>query len=152
MVKENRFLKNHPPVEFDPTEILRSGRIPEKPVVEETKEDERKTEMPTAAVAETTVPVEPVTMKNEESLVEEEIIPSPSTSKAAPKKKAKSLKDDLLGGMVSNKPAGKTSAFYLDDEVIDALDKLVEQYKKKDKKANKSKIVNTILRGVLFDD
>ena len=156
--KTNRFEKNHPPVRFDPADLLRSGVIPAEadPVKEENEtnfpevpvvEDTTETPVP-APVVEEPVPATPV----EEAPVPAAPVVEKPAPKAAPKKKAPSLKENLLGSMEESKPIGKATAFYLDADVIEAIDKLVEQYRKKDKKTSKSKIVNTILRGVLFDE
>lgn len=155
--KENRFLKNHPPVTFDPTDLLRSGITPPTPA-----EEEEKTKLPEVPVVEESKEITPPLAPEEkepvpaEPVVEVPAKPAPAAekpaAKAAPKKKANSLKENLLGSMEESKPIGKATAFYLDADVIEAIDKLVEQYRKKDKKTSKSKIVNTILRGVLFDE
>ena len=52
---------------------------------------------------------------------------------------------DLLVGMMEKKPRGKGTAFYLDEEVIAALEKLAKQ-----SKSNKSKVLNTLLRNILL--
>lgn len=154
--KENRFIKNHPPVTFDPTDLLRSGIIPPTPA-----EEAEETKLPEVPVVEKSKEITPPPTPEEkkpvpaEPVVEAPAKPAPAAEKPAPKahkKKESSLKEDLLAGIPEAKPIGKSTAFYLDADIIEAIDHLVEQYKKKDKKANKSKIVNTILRGVLFDE
>jgi hypothetical protein len=55
------------------------------------------------------------------------------------------VKEDLLAGMLEKKPRGKSYGFYLDDEVVAALDKLARQ-----NKSNKSKVLNTLLRNMLL--
>ena len=57
------------------------------------------------------------------------------------------MKKNLLAGMIEKKPKGKGTAFYLDEEVIAALDKLAKQ-----NKSNKSKVLNTLLRNILLDN
>lgn len=52
---------------------------------------------------------------------------------------------DLLAGMMEKKPKGKSYGFYLDDEVVAALDKLARQ-----NKSSKSKVLNTLLRNMLL--
>ena len=52
---------------------------------------------------------------------------------------------DLFEGMEEQKPKAKSYGFYLDDEVVAALDKLAKQ-----KKISKSKVLNTILRNALI--
>lgn len=80
--------------------------------------------------------VKVVPEKTEEAKVEQPVVTAP-VEKEAPV--------DLFDGMVEQKPKGKTCAFYLDDEVNAALEKLAKQ-----KKISKSKVLNTILRNVLI--
>ena len=49
--------------------------------------------------------------------------------------------------MKEQKPRGKSYGFYLDDEVVTALEKLAKQ-----SKSNKSKVLNTLLRKVLIEN
>ena len=58
------------------------------------------------------------------------------------------IKKNLFAGMVDNKPKGKATTFYLDEEVIAALDKFTKQSKVK----SKSKVLNTLLRNILLED
>ena len=58
-----------------------------------------------------------------------------------------SIKDSLLAGMKEQKPRGKSYGFYLDDEVVAALEKLAKQ-----SKSNKSKVLNTLLRKILLEN
>lgn len=58
-----------------------------------------------------------------------------------------SIKDSLLAGMKEQKPRGKSYGFYLDDEVVAALEKLAKQ-----SKSNKSKVLNTLLRKILIEN
>ena len=53
---------------------------------------------------------------------------------------------DLLAGMIEQKPKAKSYGFYLDDEVVAALEKLAKQ-----NKSNKSKVLNTLLRNLLIN-
>ena len=57
------------------------------------------------------------------------------------------LKKNLLAGMIEQKPKGKSNSFYLDDEVVAALEKLAKQ-----NKSSKSKVLNTLLRNLLIDE
>jgi len=52
---------------------------------------------------------------------------------------------DPLAGLIEKKQRGKSYGFYLDDEVVAALEKLAKQ-----KKSNKSKVLNTLLRNILL--
>lgn len=54
---------------------------------------------------------------------------------------------NLLAGMEEQKPKAKSYGFYLDDEVVAALEKLAKQ-----KKSNKSKVLNTLLRNILIEN
>jgi hypothetical protein len=56
-------------------------------------------------------------------------------------------KKNLLAGMLEQKPKAKSYGFYLDDEVVAALEKLAKQ-----NKSNKSKVLNTLLRNILLDN
>ena len=58
------------------------------------------------------------------------------------------LKSDLLAGLMQDKakPKAKSYGFYLDDEVVDALEKLAKQ-----NKSSKSKVLNTLLRSILLE-
>ena len=55
------------------------------------------------------------------------------------------VKEDILAGIREMKPKSKSYAFYLDEEVVDALDQLAKQ-----NKSNKSKVLNTLLRNLLL--
>jgi hypothetical protein len=57
------------------------------------------------------------------------------------------IKKNLLAGMIEQKPKAKSNSFYLDDEVVAALEKLAKQ-----NKSNKSKVLNTLLRNILLDN
>lgn len=57
------------------------------------------------------------------------------------------VKKNLLSGMIEQKPKAKSYGFYLDDEVVAALEKLAKQ-----NKSNKSKVLNTLLRNLLLED
>lgn len=57
------------------------------------------------------------------------------------------IKKNLLAGMIEKKPRGKNVGFYLDEEVVVALEKLAKQTK-----SNKSKVLNTLLRNLLIDN
>jgi hypothetical protein len=92
----------------------------------------------------------------EESVVIPEVeVPAQETpvmkkpAEAAPATKPvaqKTEKKDPFAGMVEEKPRGKSYGFYLDEEVVDALEKLAKQ-----KKISKSKVLNTILRNILLE-
>jgi hypothetical protein len=58
------------------------------------------------------------------------------------------VKKNLLAGMLEQKPKAKSYGFYLDDEVVAALEKLTKQSKAK----SKSKVLNTLLRNILLDN
>lgn len=60
---------------------------------------------------------------------------------------SKPVADDLLAGMIEKKPAAKSYGFYLDSEVVDALDALAKQ-----NGSNKSKVLNTLLRNLLLKE
>lgn len=52
---------------------------------------------------------------------------------------------DPFAGLKEEKKRGKSYTFYLDDEVVAALEKLAKQ-----KKINKSKALNTLMRNILL--
>lgn len=52
---------------------------------------------------------------------------------------------DLLASMMEKKPKANGYGFYLDDEVVAALEKLARQ-----NKSSKSKVLNTLLRNMLL--
>ncbi len=54
--------------------------------------------------------------------------------------------DDLLAGLKPKKPVAKTYGFYLDDDVVAAIDKLAKQTH-----TSKSKVLNTLLRNALLN-
>ncbi len=56
-------------------------------------------------------------------------------------------KKNLLAGILEQKPKAKSYGFYLDDEVVAALEKLAKQ-----NKSNKSKVLNTLLRNILLEN
>ena len=53
-----------------------------------------------------------------------------------------SVKEDFLGDIVGAKPKAKSYGFYLDDEVVAALEKLAKQ-----KKVSKSKVGNLLQKA-----
>ena len=55
--------------------------------------------------------------------------------------------NDLFAGLVNEKPKGKTTGFYLDEEVIAALEKIAKK-----NKTTKSKVLNTLLRNLLIEN
>ena len=56
--------------------------------------------------------------------------------------------NDILAGLAPEvKPKAKSYGFYLDDDVVKALDQLA-----KEKKSNRSKMLNTLLRKVLLGE
>lgn len=86
-------------------------------------------------------PQEEVTTPAVEEKQQETVTPQP----AEPAVVETPVKEDLLAGMLEKKPRGKSYGFYLDDEVVAALDKLARQ-----NKSNKSKVMNTLLRNMLL--
>ena len=58
------------------------------------------------------------------------------------------VKENLLAGLMQEKakPMAKSYGFYLDEEVVAALEKLAKQ-----NKSNKSKVLNTLLRSILLE-
>ena len=57
-------------------------------------------------------------------------------------------KNDILADLMpGEKPKAKSYGFYLDDDVVKALDRLA-----KDKRSNRSKMLNTLLRKVLLGE
>lgn len=58
------------------------------------------------------------------------------------------VKKNLLAGLVEEKPKAKAYTFYLDVEVVEALEKLA----KKSKAKSVSKLLNTLLRNILLDN
>lgn len=56
-----------------------------------------------------------------------------------------SAKEELLAGIIEKKPTAKSYGFYLDDDVVTALEKLAKQ-----NKTSKSKLLNTLLRNLLL--
>lgn len=56
--------------------------------------------------------------------------------------------NDLLAELTMDvKPKAKSYGFYLDDDVVKALDKLA-----KSKRSNRSKMLNTLLRKILLEE
>ena len=82
-------------------------------------------------------------VSRQETVVRQEVVEEKEPVKAevspAP------AKDDILAGIRETKPKSKSYAFYLDEEVVDALDQLAKQ-----NKSNKSKVLNTLLRNLLL--
>lgn len=77
---------------------------------------------------------------------EQETVQEPvNVQPAEPAVEETPAKENLLAGMLEKKPRGKSYGFYLDDEVVAALDKLARQ-----NKSNKSKVLNTLLRNMLL--
>ena len=78
------------------------------------------------------------------------VVPEVKQEKKAPVvKEAPAMpvtKENLLAGMLDEKPVGKSYGFYLDEEVVDALGKLAKQ-----NKTSKSKALNTLLRNLLLE-
>lgn len=152
MAKTNRFVKNHPPVQFDPTDLLRSGVFPAAPVDAEPVEEEKKTKLPEVPVVDETVPVAPVVEEPEEvTPVVKKTAPKapsvkPHSPKPAPKKEEpKDDIEDLFPDLVEEKPTGKPKTLYLDAEVVDVLEKLAKK-----KKMSTSKVANALLRNALL--
>ena len=98
-----------------------------------------------AVVAPVEKPVEPKLEEKQEVVapVKEEKPVEPVKEVEIIETKAK----DLFAGLVEEKPRGKTTGFYLDEEVVAALDKIAKK-----NKTNKSKVLNTLLRNLLIDN
>lgn len=93
-------------------------------------------------------PVVEVSAVVEEKMPVVEIAPAVTETPAAEAPATEmSIKNSLLADMKEQKPRGKSYGFYLDDEVVAALEKLAKQ-----SKSNKSKVLNTLLRKVLIEN
>ena len=94
-------------------------------------------------------PVEqPVAPKIEEK--QEVVAPVKEEKPVEPVKEVEIIEtkaSNLFAGLVEEKPRGKTTGFYLDEEVIAALDKIAKK-----NKTNKSKVLNTLLRNLLLEN
>lgn len=53
---------------------------------------------------------------------------------------------DLLAGITDEKPKGKTYSVYLDDDVVEALDRVAKQ-----NKSSRSKVLNILLRNFFLE-
>ena len=128
----------------------------EKPV--EPKVEEKKQEVVVPEVVHTVepkkeevvvAPVEqPVAPKIEEK--QEVVAPVKEEKPVEPVKEVEIIEtkaSNLFAGLIEEKPRGKTTGFYLDEEVIAALDKIAKK-----NKTNKSKVLNTLLRNLLIDN
>ena len=73
--------------------------------------------------------------------------PVETTPQVAPVEVAPKAEKDLFAGLTEERPRGKSYGFYLDEEVVEALEKLARQ-----KKLSKSKVLNSILRNALLDN
>ncbi len=98
-------------------------------------------------------PAEVQTQKPVEQKIEEKpavVVPAVEEKPAAQVKENEIIETkakDLLAGMIEQKPKAKSYGFYLDDEVVAALEKLAKQ-----SKSNKSKVLNTLLRKILIEN
>lgn len=72
----------------------------------------------------------------------EEVKPEPT---AAPKKAKK--KKSSFAGLVEPKSEAKSFALYLDIDLVEELDRIA-----KENKTNRSKIVNALLRQIVFEE
>ena len=54
--------------------------------------------------------------------------------------------ENLLAGMKDKKPKAKSYGFYLEDDVVEALERLAAQ-----NDSSKSKVLNTLLRNLLLN-
>ena len=88
----------------------------------------------------------PETVKQEPVVAVPEVKEEPVVQVVAAPAEPVVVKDNFLDGIIETKPRGKSYGFYLDDEVVAALEKLAKQ-----KKSSKSKVLNTILRNVLLN-
>lgn len=149
--KPNRFEKNHPPVPFDPTDLLRSGLFPSAPAEAEPVKEEKETKLPEVPVVEETAPeapeieepeeVAPVVKKTAPKTPAKPATPKPATKKEEPKDDI----EDLFPDLVEEKPTGKPKTLYLDADVVDVLEKLAKK-----KKMSASKVANVLLRNALI--
>lgn len=97
--------------------------------------------------------MEPALVQTANSAVEEKppeiIAPVEEIKEAEPIKENSIIdfsgKDDSFAGLIEKKLRGKSYGFYPDDEVVTAPEKLAKQ-----KKSNKSKGLNTLLRNILL--
>ena len=55
--------------------------------------------------------------------------------------------ENLLAGMKEKKPKAKSYGFYLEDDVVEALENLAAQ-----NESSKSKVLNTLLRNLLLNE
>lgn len=83
--------------------------------------------------------------RQEHMVKEEAVVVSPVVEATDVEPPIKPEKENLLAGMLEQKPRGKSYGFYLDAEVVDALEKLAKQ-----NKSSKSKVLNTLLRNLLL--
>ena len=118
---------------------------PVTPVVEqpvEPKVEEKKQEVNVPEVQ------QPVELKIEEKK-QEDVAPVKEEKPVAPVKEVQIIEtkaSNLFAGLVEEKPKGKTTGFYLDEEVIAAIEKIAKK-----NKTTKSKVLNTLLRNLLLD-
>lgn len=144
MAGKNRFKSTGPKIDFNDPSVLtvvpdhieeKEGEntpAPEvKPVVAEVKDEPKKVEEKPVAK---TKPVET------------SAAPVVELKPEQPAEEPKPVKENLLAGIVEQKPAGKTYALYLDSDVVAALDKLAKQ-----NKVSRSKALNSLLRNILFN-
>ena len=126
----------------------------EKPVEPKVEEKKQKVVAPEVVHTvepkkeEVVAPVEqPVAPKIEEKQV---VAPAVEEKPVEPVREVEIIEtkaSNLFAGLVDEKPRGKTTGFYLDEEVIAALDKIAKK-----NKTNKSKVLNTLLRNLLIEN
>ena len=148
MAGKNRFKSTGPKIDFNDPSVLTvvPDHIEEKEV-ENTPVPEVK---PVVAEAAPSVEVKVEPKKVEEKPVaktkpgETSAVPVEELKPEQPAEEPKPIKENLLAGIVEQKPAGKTYALYLDSDVVAALDKLAKQ-----NKVSRSKALNSLLRNIL---
>ena len=161
MAGKNRFKQAATTIDFDDPSVLTAVPTPveepvkqeaevkaeepkkyvAEPTIQEVKEEPKVEEVKLAevstAVAE--VKVEPKVVVTEPAKTEE-VQPDPEKPEVKP-----AIKDNILEGVIEQKPAGKSFALYLDTDVVAALDKLAKQ-----NKVSRSKALNSLLRNILI--
>ena len=71
----------------------------------------------------------------------------PKEKASATKSQSKTVVDNPLAGKITKKPTSKSYAIYLDEEVVEAVDKLAKQ-----NKLSRSKALNELLRTILLSE
>ena len=74
---------------------------------------------------------------------------SEARAKAQPKpveQNHEPVSHDLLAGITNEKPKGRTYSVYLDDDVVEALDRVA-----KENKSSRSKVLNILLKNFFLE-